>query len=250
MDLHLKEKTAVVSGASQGIGKAITKMLACEGVKVLAVARNKKLLEDLQKEICMEGGTKPLILVQDFMAIDAPQKIAATALSTLGHVDILINNAGQSRALDVVGAEAEWAAGMTLDFDRHRQLTQQLLPQFMERKQGVILNITSTYELRSVNASAVAKASIVMWSKQLAGALGPLGIRVNCLQPGLIDTANIRRVFRGEEIKPFAEKEIPLGDFGTAEDMANMAVFLVSDRARYVTGSVVVVDGGFRRHAF
>jgi 3-oxoacyl-[acyl-carrier protein] reductase len=66
----------------------------------------------------------------------------------------------------------------------------------------------------------------------------------------LIDTANIRRVFKEEEIRPFAEKEIPLGNFGTPQDMANMAVFLVSDRARYITGSVVVVDGGFRRHAF
>jgi 3-oxoacyl-[acyl-carrier protein] reductase len=250
MDLYLKGKTAIVSGASQGIGKAITKTLALEGVKVLAVARSEKLLKDLQAEIRIEGGILPEILVQDFVTIDAPQKIAAAALSALGHVDILINNAGQSRALSVVGAEAEWAAGMTLDFDRHRQLTQQLLPQFMERKQGAILNITSTYELRSVNASAVAKASIAAWSKQLAGALGPLGIRVNCLQPGLIDTANIRRVFKEEEIKPFAEKEIPLGNFGTAEDMANMAAFLVSDRARYVTGSVAVVDGGFRRHAF
>lgn len=250
MELHLKGKTAVVSGASQGIGRAITKALALEGVTVFAVARNQNLLEDLQKEVRLEGGIEPVILLQDFVAIDAPQKIAAAALSNLGHVDILINNAGQSRALGVVGAEEEWTAGMTLDFDRHRQLTQQLLPQFMERKQGAILNITSTYELRSVNASAVAKASIAVWSKQLAGELGPLGIRVNCLQPGLIDTANIRRVFKEEEIGPFAEKEIPLGRFGTAEDMANMAVFLVSDRARYVTGSVAVVDGGFRRHAF
>jgi 3-oxoacyl-[acyl-carrier protein] reductase len=250
MDLYLKGKAAVVSGASQGIGKAITKTLALEGVKVLAVARNEKLLRDLQEEVRLEGGIEPAILVQDFVATDAPQKIAAAALSSFGHVDILINNAGQSRALSVVGAEEEWSAAMTLDFDRHRQLTQQLLPHFMKRRQGAILNITSTYELRSVNASAVAKASIVVWSKQLAGELGPLGIRVNCLQPGLIDTANIRRVFKEEEIRPFAEKEIPLGNFGTPQDMANMAVFLVSDRARYITGSVVVVDGGFRRHAF
>jgi 3-oxoacyl-[acyl-carrier protein] reductase len=250
MDLYLKGKTAVVSGASQGIGKSITITLALEGVKVLAVSRNEKLLKDLQEKIRTAGGIEPIILVQDFVATDAPQKIAAAAISHLGHVDILVNNAGQSRALSVVGAEEEWAAAMTLDFDRHRQLTQQLLPHFMERKQGAILNITSTYELRSVNASAVAKASIAAWSKQLAGELGPLGIRVNCLQPGLIDTANIRRVFKEDEITPFAEKEIPLGKFGTPEDMANMAVFLVSDRARYVTGSVVVVDGGFRRHAF
>lgn len=150
------------------------------------------------------------------------EKIAAAALSNLGYVDILVNNAGRSRPLD---------------FDRHRQLTQQLLPQFMERRQGAILNITSTYELRTVNASAVAKAAIVVWSKQLSGQLGRYGIRVNSLQPGLIDTENIRRFFTDEQRKEYAEREIPLGDFGEAQDIANMAAFLVSPRAKYITGT-------------
>src|SRR5687768_2854861 len=98
MNLNLNGKTAVVSGASQGIGKAITRTLALEGVKVLAVARNEKLLKGLQEEIHGAGGIEPVILVQDFVASDAPQKIADAALSNLGHVDILVNNAGQSRA--------------------------------------------------------------------------------------------------------------------------------------------------------
>jgi 3-oxoacyl-[acyl-carrier protein] reductase len=250
MDLYLKGKTAVVTGASQGMGRAITKELALEGVKVLAVARNKDLLKSLKEEIGASGGMEPVIFVQDFVAPDGPQKIATEALSQLGHVDILINNAGRSRPLDVVGSEEEWAAAMTLDFDRHRQLTQQLLPHFMERSQGTILNITSTYELRAVNASAVAKASIVVWSKQLAGQLGRFGIRVNCVQPGLVDTANIRPLFPGDERRKFSEREIPLGDFGEPQDIANMATFLVSSRARYITGTVAVVDGGMRYHPF
>ena len=139
---------------------------------------------------------------------------------------------------------------MTLDFDRPRQLTQQLLPHFISRKQGAILNLASTYELRSLNVSAVAKASVVVWSKQLAGELGQYGITVNCLQPGLIDTENIRRFFPGDERRKFAEKEIPLGDFGEPQDIANMATFLASPRARYITGTVAVVDGGGRRYAF
>jgi 3-oxoacyl-[acyl-carrier protein] reductase len=250
MDLYLKGKTAVVTGASQGLGRAITKELAIEGVKVLAIARNEDLLSSLKNEVIAAGGVSPVTLVQDFVAPDGPQKIAAAALSGLGHVDILINNAGRSRPLNVNGPEEEWSAAMTLDFDRHRQLTQQLLPQFIERKQGVILNIISTYELRAVNASAVAKASVVVWSKQLAGQLGQHGIRVNCLQPGLIDTANIRPLFPGEERRKFAEREIPLGDFGEPQDVANMATFLVSSRARYITGTVAVVDGGMRHHPF
>lgn len=250
MDLYLKGKTAVVSGASQGIGRAIAKELAAEGVKVFATGRNEDLLHSLSAEIVAAGGTEPVIFVQDFVATDAPQKIAAAALSSLGHLDILVNNTGRSAPMDVVGPEDEWEGAMTLDFNRHRQLTQALLPHFIERKQGAILNIISTYELRSVNGSAVAKAAIVVWSKQLAGQLGKYGIRINCLQPGLIDTENIRRFFSGDERKQFAEREIPLGDFGEPEDLANMAVFLVSPRARYVTGSVAVVDGGMRHHPF
>lgn len=250
MDLYLKGKTAVVTGASQGIGRAIVKELAMEGVKVFATARNQELLNSLKEEVIAGGGVAPLTFVQDFVAPGGPGQIAAAALSGLGQVDILINNAGRSCPLDVVGPEDAWLNSMALDFDRPRQLTQALLPHFMERRQGVILNLISGYELRSVNVSAVAKAAVVSWSKQLAGQLGQHGIRVNCLQPGLIDTENIRRFFDAEARRKFAATEIPLGDFGEPEDMANMAVFLVSPRARYITGSVAVVDGGMRHHPF
>lgn len=250
MDLYLKGKTAVVTGASQGIGRAITKELALEGVKVFATARNEALLNDLKEEVKAAGGTAPVIFVQDFVAEDGPQRIAAAALASLGHVDILVNNAGRSVPMDATGPEEGWKSAMTLDFERPRQLTQELLPHMIARKQGAILNLTSTYELRTINGSAVAKSAIAAWSKQLAGQLGQYGIRVNCLQPGLIDTENIRRFFSAEERKSFAGQQIPLGDFGEAQDMANMAAFLVSPRAGYITGTVAVVDGGLRNYAF
>ncbi|KAA2244444.1 SDR family oxidoreductase [Chitinophaga agrisoli] len=250
MDLYLKGKTAVISGGSQGLGRAIAKELAMEGVQVFVTARNKALLDNFKTEVVAAGGAEPAIFVQDFAAPEAPQQIAAAALASLGHVDILVNNTGRSQPLDVIGPDAAWEDSMTLDFNRHRQLTQQLLPQFMARKQGAILNIASTYELRTINASAVAKAAVIVWSKQLAGSLGQYGIRVNCLQPGLIDTENIRRFFPGEKRRQFAEQEIPLGDFGEPQDVANMAAFLVSPRARYITGTVATVDGGMRHYPF
>ncbi|MEC5144024.1 SDR family oxidoreductase [Chitinophaga sp. 212800010-3] len=250
MDLYLKGKTAVVTGASQGIGRAIVKQLALEGVTVFATARNNDLLNSLKEEVTAAGRTTPITFVQDFMAADAAQHIAAAALNALGHVDILVNNTGRSQPLDITGADEAWNDSLTLDFNRHRQLTQALLPHMMERKQGAILNITSTYELGSINASAVAKAATAVWAKQLSVQLGKYGIRVNSLQPGLIDTNNIRRFFPGDERKKFADQEIALGDFGTPEDMANMAVFLVSPRASYVTGTVAVVDGGMRKYPF
>ncbi len=250
MDLYLRGKTAVVTGASQGLGRAIAKELAIEGVKVLATARNEDLLNSLKVEVAVAGGVEPVTFVQDFVAPDGPQKIAAAALSSLGHVDILVNNAGRSRPVDVIAPEEPWIESMTLDLDRPRQLTQQLLSHFIERKTGSILNLASTYELRAINVSAVAKGALVVWSKQLASQLGRYGIRVNCLQPGLIDTANIRPFFPGDERRKFAEREIPLGDFGEPQDMANMATFLVSPRARYITGTVAVVDGGMRHYPF
>jgi 3-oxoacyl-[acyl-carrier protein] reductase len=236
MDLYLKGKTAVVTGASQGLGRGIARELSLEGVKVLAVARNEALLNSLKDEIISAGGVEPVI--------------ADMALSVFDKLDILVNNAGKSRPMDVVGDEAEWEAAMNLDFIRHRQLTQHLLPHFINNRSGSILNITSTFELRSINASSVAKASITVWSKQLASQVGKYGIRVNCLQPGLIDTNNIRPYFPEAERKRFIDAEIPLGDFGTPQDIANAAAFLVSPRARYITGAVTVVDGGMKRYPF
>jgi 3-oxoacyl-[acyl-carrier protein] reductase len=250
MDLHLNGKTAVVTGASQGIGRAIVKELAREGVTVFATARNEELLNSLRQEVAAETGIETFVFAQDFLAPDSPQRIAEAAFKALGNIDILINNAGQSQPVDITGPEKPWDDSMALDFDRPRQLAQELLPHMTGRRQGVILNLTSTYELRSINVSAVAKASMAMWSKQLAGQVGQWGIRVNSLQPGLIDTANIRPYFSDDERKTFAAQEIPLGDFGTSQDMADMAVFLVSPRAKYITGAVAVVDGGMRRYAF
>ncbi|MCF0069450.1 SDR family oxidoreductase [Dyadobacter sp. CY261] len=250
MDLHLKGKTAVVTGASQGIGRAIVMELAREGVSVFATARNELLLDSLREEVKAETGLEVMIFIQDFLATEAPQRIAEAALAALDHVDILINNVGQSRPVDITGPEKPWEESTALDFDRPRQLTQALLPHMIDRRHGVILNLTSTYELRSINVSAVAKASMAIWSKQLAGQVGKYGIRVNTLQPGLIDTNNIRPYFSEDERKALASQEIPLGDFGRPQDMADMATFLVSPRANYVTGVSVVVDGGMRRYPF
>ena len=250
MDLHLNGKKALVTGASQGLGRAIVKTLAAEGVTVFATARNPELLASLASEIEAAGGTKPILFVQDFVAGDGPQKIADAALEALGHVDILVNNAGGSRPMEIDAPEEQWVEGMALNFDRHRQLTQKLLPNFLERKSGSIISLSGTLEPDGVNAAAVAKAGLVVWSKGLSEQLGKHGITVNCLQPGLIDTAQIRRLFPGEERTKFAQREIAMRDFGEPEDVANAVTFLASPRARYITGIVLLVDGGMRRYSF
>ncbi|MNR29829.1 Pyridoxal 4-dehydrogenase [compost metagenome] len=139
---------------------------------------------------------------------------------------------------------------MTLNFDRHRQITQKLLPNFLARKSGSIVNISGNLEPEVVNAAMVAKAGLVVWAKGLSEQLGQYGITVNCVQPGLIDTAQIRRMYPGEERKKFAEREIAMRDFGQPEDVGNAVTFLASPSARYITGTTLLVDGGMRRYSF
>lgn len=250
MDLHLNGKTALVTGASQGLGRAIVKTLAAEGVTVFATARNPDLLASLLSEIEAAGGTRPIVFEQDFVAADGPRKIADAALAALGHVDILVNNAGGSRPMEIDAPEEQWIEGMTLNFDRHRQLTQQLLPNFLERKQGAIISLSGNLEPEVVNSAMVAKAGLVVWSKGLSEQIGKHGITVNCVQPGLIDTAQIRRMYPGDARRTFAEREIALRDFGEPQDVANAVTFLASPRACYITGTVMLVDGGMRRYSF
>ena len=250
MDLQLNGKKALVTGASQGLGRAIVKTLAAEGVTVFATARSPDLLASLKAEIAQEGGTEPILFEQDFVAADGPQRIVDVALKALGHVDILVNNAGGSRPMAIDAPEEQWIEGMTLNFDRHRQLTQALLPNFLARKAGSIVSISGNLEPEVVNAAMVAKAGLVVWSKGLSEQLGPHGITVNCVQPGLIDTAQIRRLYPGDERRKFAEREIAMRDFGEPGDVGNAVTFLVSPRARYITGIVLTVDGGMRRYSF
>src|SRR5690242_17186690 len=122
MDLQLKGKTALVTGASMGIGRAIAKMLAIEGVRVAAVARRIELMEAMAEEASAAGGVRPVLLRQDIMADDAAQMLRDVAYAELGHVDILVNNAGGSRALPVDAPEERWVEAMTLNFTRQRQI--------------------------------------------------------------------------------------------------------------------------------
>src|SRR4051812_32885618 len=153
MDLQLHDKTALVTGTSMGIGRAIAKGLAAEGVKLCITARRGQLLENLADEIANAGGSRPHIVVQDLMENDAPKKLAAQALQALGKIDILINNAGGSRPLPIDGSEDRWEEAMTLNFTRVRQLTHAVLPGMIAQKWGRIINITGKSEQDRLNAA-------------------------------------------------------------------------------------------------
>ena len=246
MDLGISGKCALVTGASAGIGRAIAKALAAEGVRLAVVARRRALLEALQAEL----GTKIVVIEQDLMAEDAAQRIADAALAGLGGVDILMNNAGGSRAFKLDTGEAQWNEALTLNFTRQRQLAHRLLGQMVARKWGRIVNITGKSEPEGINGAFCAKAAMHSWSKGLSREVGKHGITVNCIPPGRIMSEQIERNYTPEYRQWQSEHEIPVGEYGQPEDLANLAVFLASPRARYITGAVIPVDGGLRRYQF
>jgi len=178
------------------------------------------------------------------------ETIARTALSGLGAVDILVNNAGGSRPFKLDAAEEQWHEAITLNFTRQRQLTHRLLPQVIERRWGRIINITGKSEPEGVNGAFCAKAAMHSWAKGLSREIGKHGITVNSIPPGRIMSEQIERNYAPEYRKWQSEHEIPVGEYGQPEDIAHLACFLASPLARYITGTVIPVDGGLRRYQF
>jgi 3-oxoacyl-[acyl-carrier protein] reductase len=250
MDLQLKGRTALVTGASIGIGRAIAATLAAEGVKMAVVARRRELLEKLAAEVVTMGGTAPAIIVADMMAPDSPTRIRDEALAALGSIEILVNCAGASKPLPVDAGDDKWDEAMTLNFTRVRQLTHAVLPQMQARRFGRIVNITGKSEPDRLNAAFAAKAGIHAWSKGLSKEIGKQGITVNCVAPGRIMSEQIRRLYPEPERQALSDTEISVGRYGEPEDVALIVALLVSPLAAYFTGVVIPVDGGLRRYQF
>ena len=209
-----------------------------EGVKLAVAGRRRDLLESLGGEI----GAQLVIIEQDMMAEDAAAKIVAQAIAGLGAVDILVNNAGGSRKFQLHTGEAQWHEALTLNFTRQRQLADLLVDQMIARKWGRIVNITGKSEPEGINGAFCAKAAMHSWAKGLSREVGKHGITVNCIPPGRILSEQILRNYSPEYRKHQSEHEIPVGEYGQPEDLANLVCFLASPRARYITGAVIPVD--------
>ena len=246
MDLAIRGKCALVTGASMGIGRSIALSLAKEGVRLAVVARRANLLEELQRE----AGVEMTIIQQDFLAEDAARRIAEAALKGLGKVEILVNNAGGSRRFTLASTDEQWEEALTLNFRRHRQLTHLLVGQMIERKWGRIINITGKSEPEGLNGAFAAKAAMHSWAKGLSREVGRHGITVNSIPPGRIVSEQILRNYSPEFRKKEEEHDIPVGEYGQPQDIANLVCFLASPLARYITGTMIPVDGGMRRWQF
>lgn len=251
MDLQLKDKTALVTGASVGIGRAIARSLAAEGVRLAISARRTDKLRELSDEIQASGGAAPIVIESDLYADDAAARLARQALDGLGRVDILVNNAGGSRSFKElhVGEDA-WQEAITLNFHRPRQIADALIDGMISHRWGRIINITGKSEPEHINGAFCAKAGIHSWAKGLSRMVGKHGITVNCVPPGRIHSEQIFRNYTPEYRAWQSENEIPVGRYGEPEELADLVTFLASPRAAYISGAVIPVDGGLRRYQF
>ncbi|NYT36500.1 SDR family oxidoreductase [Allopusillimonas soli] len=250
MELNFEGRSALVTGASQGIGKTVARMLANAGANVVGVARRVELVEQLAGQVA-SGKGKIIPLKANFYDEGASEEVAVQAEKLLGGIDILMNVAGASRPLQFDAGNEAWHEGMLLNFFRIRELTHAVVPGMRRRQFGRIVSFTGTSEPRMLNAAFTAKAAVHVWSKGLSRELASDGITVNCLQPGRIHSEQMsRRYPTPESEQEYAKAEIPVGRFGEPEEIASVALFLASDHASYVTGTVIPVDGGSSRFAF
>jgi len=243
MDLGLKDRVCVVTGASTGIGRAVARMLVAEGARVVAVARREALLNEIKGALAA-----PVDLTSD----DAAGRLKQIVLGAFGRIDVLVNNAGGSRPTGPMAEESAWDEGMRLNFTAARRLTQAFIPTMQAQKWGRIVNVTGSDEPLGSNAALPAKAATTVWAKGLSRDLGGDGITVNCVAPGRIMSEQVvEKLYpTAEERRRYAEANIPMRRFGEPEEIAALIVFLCSEPAGYVTGDIFHVDGGMRRFAF
>jgi 3-oxoacyl-[acyl-carrier protein] reductase len=261
MEMGLEGKTALVTGASsQGIGRAIAKGLAAEGVQLCIAARRRELLDQLAEEIVAARGKKPHVVPIDLLERDAPARLAQEALAKLGNIGILMNCAGGGGGHFGINASEElWEREANFNFTMQRKLMLAVVPDMIKNKFGRIVSITGKLEPprelkcdppRGVYGATAFKAAMHGFSKSLSNEIGRYGVTVNCLAPGKIMSEQIRRKHDERERKALAEEEIPVGRYGEPEELARLAVFLASPYSGFITGIVIMVDGGMRRYPY
>lgn len=239
---ELKDKKALVTGATGGLGQAIAKALKAQGAKVAISGTRAEILNALAKD--MGGGTVALPAnLSDMAAVD---KLAADAGAALGGVDILVNNAGINRDnLLMRMSEEEWQAVFKVNLEAAFRLCKALLRGMMKNRWGRIVNITSIVGVTGNPGQAnyaAAKAGLIGFSKALAQEVASRNITVNCVAPGFIVSPMTDAL--SDEQKSKLLERIPQGKMGTAEDVAAAVAYLASDEAAYVTGQTLHVNGG------
>lgn len=240
--VNLKGKKVLVTGASGGIGKAIAIELSSNGADLCLTGRNKSELESLQKLI----GGNCQIIISDLSKSEGIDELANSAQEKMGQIDILINNAGITRDnLFMRMSEEDWNEVINVNLNSIFKLTKQLIKGMIKRRYGRIINITSVIGVAGgagqSNYSA-SKAGIIAMSKSLAQEVGSRSVTVNSIAPGFIETNMTAEL--SDDRKQEILNSISIGRLGKPDDIAGAVCFLASDKASYITGQTIHINGG------
>lgn len=257
MDLHLKDKIALVTGASRGLGAAVAETLSAEGVRVMLNSRNADKLQAAAARIQSQTGNSVASFAGDITQADSPQKLVEATIGQFGGLDILITNAGGPPPGRFESFEDEaWYKAIESSLLSHVRLIRAALPYLKNSASASVLTITS-YSVKQPIPNLVLSNSIraatVGLTKSLALELGEAGIRFNSILPGWTTTERVEELMKSrsllnstsiEEEMQKQASESPLKRLATPQEFANAAVFLVSPAASYITGTMLSVDGG------
>lgn len=260
MEFGLRGRVALVTGGSKGIGKASALGLAQEGADVAICARGQDLLERAAQEIAHQTGRQVFPIVADLNREEDAQRCVHTAVQHFGHLDILVNCAGSSPGGTLLNlSEPQWMESLNLKFMGYVRTTKAAVPFLRERRWGRIINVIGNDGIKPIYfelTPGAANAAGINFTLAIAEELAPHGITVNAVNPGPVDTERwwglVRTMAREkgmseEAANQRAIRSIPLGSLCTAEEVANVVVFLASEKASFVTGALITMDGAQRK---
>ena len=244
----LTGRTALVTGASRGIGRSIALALADSGADLALNSRGTEALEKVAQEVA-ERGRRAIVLAGDVTDRAAAGAMVAGAIDALGHLDVVVNNAGGT-AFMVPFTDLRfsgWEKVMRLNVESAVHVLQAAAPHLLERRTGSVINVASVAGLSATPAMAqygASKAALISLTRTLAVEWASTGVRVNALCPGWTATDLNRTLWENEQVYAGLTATIPMGRWAKAEEMAGPAVFLASDASSFMTGQTLVVDGG------
>jgi 3-oxoacyl-[acyl-carrier protein] reductase len=243
---QLRENVAIVTGGSRGIGRAIVLALSRQGADcVFTYTSHQEAAEALAKEVRVSG-QRVLPIRLDVRDFEGAKAMIEQVKSEFGRLDILINNAGITRDRSLMAMSREdWADVIDTDLTGVFNTTRACIITFLKQKRGNVVNVSSVSGIRPMAGQvnyAAAKAGIIGFTRSLAKEVAPYNIRVNAVAPGFIDTDMTSQL--GNKFREKALQQVPLGRFGTAGEVAQAVLFLVSEASHYITGQVLQIDGG------
>jgi 3-oxoacyl-[acyl-carrier protein] reductase len=257
MNLDLQGRVAVVCGASKGLGRACAEALAAEGVRLVVCSRTFDDIFKTARSISETYGVDAVPFAGDLSQPDIPEKVVAEAVKKYGTVDILVNNAGgpPPGGFETI-SDDDWAMAFQLTLMSAVRMCRAVLPVMKARRWGRIINLASIsvkQPIPNLILSNALRSAVTGMAKTLSQETGPYGVLVNTIATGNFDTERLRQIIRNrarvngtteEEAREVIEESVPLGRIGEPAELAAFVAFLASERASYVTGATIQIDGG------